>query len=291
MNNKIKVSIIIIVKNDKGVLETVENLRHQISSTIEIIVVDASTVNIKPAITSNVRWIKFKVKNKLKKITIPEQRNLGVESARGEIIVFVDANCTASENWLSELISPILEGKENIVAGSIFAKGDNKYHNSKLNRLKMKRYLTEAPTMNLALKKKVFDIVGQFDESFEYGSDVDFTWRAINTGYRIRYNPNAILYHNWGKLDEEMKRAYKYGQARMNLYKKHKISLKHILKNEYVSIIYPVFWIFLPVAFFYPLYLLLLVIPVIKNYQTDPVKTIILNSVYGFGILKKLLLQ
>ena len=32
------------------------------------------------------------------------------------------------------------------------------------------RYLTECPTINLAFKRKAFNVVGGFDEAFAYGS-------------------------------------------------------------------------------------------------------------------------
>ena len=47
--------------------------------------------------------------------------------------------------------------------------------------------------------------VGYFDERFNYGSDMDFCWRAIKEGYKIRRNEKACLYHEWGNLKQEIK--------------------------------------------------------------------------------------
>ena len=62
-------------------------------------------------------------------------------------------------------------------------------------------YLREAPTINVAVRhREVFHAIGGFDEGFGYGSDVDFTWRAVAEQLRVRYVPDAVVTHDWGSL-------------------------------------------------------------------------------------------
>ena len=60
-----------------------------------------------------------------------------------------------------------------------------------VHRARTVRYLNECPTINLAFRREAFDAVGGFDEAFAYGSDVDFSWRLIDAGYRIRSVPDV----------------------------------------------------------------------------------------------------
>jgi GT2 family glycosyltransferase len=163
----------------------------------EILVVDASEGNlydIKKEFPS-VRWIYFHNK-KNKKIAIPEQRNLGLKKAKGNIITFIDGNCVPDKNWLIELTKPINDETESIVAGSIKSIGGKTIWDVGEERMNSKKYLDKAPIINIAFKKEIIKKVGFFDEKFNYGSDGDFTWRATDLGYKIRYNKDAIIYHD-----------------------------------------------------------------------------------------------
>ena len=59
-------------------------------------------------------------------------------------------------------------------------------------------YLTECSTINLAFTREAFNAIGGFDETFAYGSDVDYSWRLTDASYRIRSVPDAIVRHDWG---------------------------------------------------------------------------------------------
>ena len=252
-------------------------------------VIDASEGNlydIKKEFPS-VRWIYFHNK-KNKKITIPEQRNLGLKKAKGNIITFIDANCVPDKNWLIELIKPISDEAESIVAGSIKSIGGKTIWDVEEERISSKKYLGEASTMNMAFKKEIIKKVGFFDEKFNYGSDMDFTWRITQEAYKIRRNKNAVIYHDWGNLKQEIKRAFRYGEARVGLYKKHPGRWKNLFGYDMVTLIYPLYIIFSPLTFLWPYYPLLILAPIIKNIKRQPLKVVFINLIFGFGILKEL---
>jgi GT2 family glycosyltransferase len=248
------ISIIIIVKNDRGIENTLKKLvKIPKPEKTEILVIDASEKNLNDIknIFPSARWVYYHNK-KSKKITIPEQRNLGLKKAQGNIIVFIDADCVPDNNWLIELVKPISDEGESVVAGSIKSIGEKSIWDGEAERMNYKKYLVEAPTMNMAFKKEIIKKVGFFDEKFNYGSDVDFTWRATDLGYKIRYNKDAIIYHDWGNLQQEIKRAFRYGEASARLYKKHPHRWKNLFGYYMVTLIYPLYFIFLPLTFFWP---------------------------------------
>ena len=284
------ISIIIIVKNDRRIENALKKLvKIPKPEKTEILVIDASEGNLDDIknIFPSVRWI-YCHNKKSKEITIPEDRNLGLKKAQGNIIAFIDADCVPDNNWLIELAKSINNEEKIIVAGSIKSIGGKTIWDAGEERKYSKKYLVEASTNNIAFKKEIIKEVGFFDEKISCGEDTDFTWRATDLGYKIRYNKNAIIYHDWGNLKQEIKRAFGYGEARLGLYKKHPGRWKNLFGYDMGTLIYPLYIIFFPLTFFWPYYLLFILIPIIKNIKRQPLKVVFINLIFGFGVLKEL---
>ena len=285
------ISIIIVVKGDRGILNTLNQLDEIIKPyKMEIIVIDAAPGKLDEikALFPKIKWFYYDKKPN-KRYTISEQRNMGISKALGDTIIFLDSNCVPIKEWLVEIVKPVIDDNEFIVAGNVKAI-DKKTVNSISDERFKGKYLDEAPTLNLLIKRNVFDKIGTFDEDIIYGEDTDLTWRAVDAGYKIRHAKKAIIYHDWGDFKEQLHRAIRYGEVRTNLYIKRPDKLKDIFKNESIIVlIYPLFILLLPIIFFFPYYPLLLLIPIIKNWKHSPIFTTVLNLFFGFGIWKGLI--
>jgi len=280
------ISIIIIVKNDRRIENTLKKLfKIPKPEETEIMVIDVSEGSLDDIknIFPSVRWIYYHNK-KNKEITLPEQRNLGLKKAQGDIIAFIDADCVPDNNWLIELAKSIKDEEKIIVTGSIKSIGKKTTWDVEEER----KYLDEASTNNMAFKKEIIKKVGFFDEKLNYGEDTDFTWRASDLGYKIKYNKHAIIYHDWGSLRQDIRRSLWYGEARVRLYKKHPHRWKNLFGYNATVLIYPLYIIFLPLTFFWPYYPLFILIPILKNIKRKPLKITFLNLIYGFAVLKEL---
>lgn len=283
------ISIIIIVKNDRNIETTLEELRSIAGiNNSEIIVVDASngSLNTIKMKFPEVNWINFKnILNK--KITIPEQRNLGIKRAKGNIIVFIDADCIPESQWLNNLTRQIVDGKESITAGAVISSPKSYMVSGRLKGT----YVKECPSMNMALKKEVFREIGLFDENFGRASDSDICIRAIKKGYKIRYIKDAIIYHNWGNFKKNINRSFYSGIGRAKIYKKHKDELypRKIVTNlkSIYYLTYMLYIILLPVTIIFPYYPLLIFLPSIIL-RRNPVKELF-NIVQALGLIIGLL--
>lgn len=286
-----KISVVIINKNDPGIADTLSKIYQSNTEVLfEVIIVDASAGKLDYIAKDfpSSKWIKFNNYNN-KKFTIPDQRNIGVRSAKGAIIVFIDANCIPEDKWLERITSPILFEDEAIVAGATFSRGSETLRDLSHYINKDKKYITECPTINLAFLKSMYEEIGGFDESFEYGSDVDFSWRAVEAGYKIRYVPNAIVRHDWGDSKQEIKRSFRYGKARMRLYLKHHHLDGHKFRQNLDFLAYPIFLLGLPIVLICPWYLLLILIPLVKNFRHSPFKLIAEHLVFAAGSIYELI--
>src|SRR5262249_25335537 len=158
--------------------------------------------------------------------------NAGVRVATGEIIVFTDAGCIPEPAWLQEIVAPLLDGESMTHGLTLGTLGGVELHDRLAAQKIQAPYLKECSTINTALRREVYDAVGGFDESFAYGSDVDFSWRASDAAYLIRCAPGAVVRHDWGTPKRQARRAYLYGRARARLYSKHRLRLRHAWRDD-----------------------------------------------------------
>jgi len=282
-----KISIIVIVKNDRGIEHTLAGLESQKKpAPTEIIVVDATEEPILADIRKKYRdvlWHQF-IPRLANKTSIPEQRNFGIRAAKGNIIVFIDANCIPSEHWLFELTKPILDGHESMVAGSVRATDPKTHVNLNREDDKNDGYLTSSPTINLAFKKELWKEVGGFDESFLFGSDVDFTWRCHKAGNKIRFVRNAFVTHEWGGLQDEVKRSFRYGRARAFILKKHPELFRELFGGNLYILVYTLYFLGLPLTYYFWWYPFILFLAIAKNIGKHPFKMVFLNMIYTLGM-------
>jgi GT2 family glycosyltransferase len=283
-----RVAIIVINKNDPGLertLDVLSALALVTAGDAEIVVVDASEGRFDelrsrlPA----VRWQQFTPLPD--RSSIPQQRNEGLAQTDAETVVFIDASCVPGPDWLHRLCAPIWSGEETIVAGSQRSSRGDGLRDQATDRQIHLRYLPEAPTINLALKRSVLVELGGFDESFRYGSDVDLTWRAIDAGHRIRYVPDAVVSHDWGSVHEEAWRSFAYGRARAQLYLKHPARWRGALGRDAPVVVYPLLLLATPMLVRRPAALALLAMPLWRNRGRRPVLTVAEHFVYGAGAL------
>jgi hypothetical protein len=286
------VAIILINKDDPGVIDTLEALvalPQVLAGAAEVIVVDASEGRFERlrVLFPVVRWIEFAPIPG--RSSIPQQRNRALSETDAETIVFTDASCVPGPEWLERLCGPIWHEDESLVAGSARSPAGHSLRDVAAQRIVHCRYLTEAPTINLAVKVSVCERLGGFDERFQYGSDVDFTWRAIDAGYRIRYVREAFVTHDWGDLRAEVRRSHMYGRARARLYLKHRGRRRNLLGSDFTAVAYPLVLLAAPLFVRRPYALSVFAIPLVRNRGMRPFLTVAEHLIYGAGVLQELI--
>lgn len=290
------VSVVVISKNERGLEPTLQLLAPQCAEMgAELLVVDASRGALGDVAIRHphVRWINFAARDTTK-VTIPEQRNFGVRAAAGEIVAFTDCGCEPEPGWLDALTGPIRAGMEQVVVGVNMSLRPSVYDEQ--DRLATdETYVEECGSGNLAFNRAAFEAAGGFDESFEYGSDVDMSWRWRDAGIRILRVPSAKVRIDWGSDARQVKRSLLWGSGRARLYLKHPRRLRGLLRRDPIAFAYPVFLLGLPlmaaasmISAWALLYPFLLVVPLWRSRRTRPVHTVFGHLAFGVGFLTQL---
>lgn len=243
----------------------------QTKSNFEVIVVDdGSTDTTKQVIdshSSNLDLRYFFQQNKGPGMA----RNVGMEHARGELLVFIDSDCTVTENYIENL-SRHLESEQFDAFGGPdncrndfppFLKAINYSMTSFIGTggtrgSKGKQLAKYYPrSFNMGIKKEVFESIGGMN-SLRHGQDMEFSNRIYNAGFKVVYFDDVKVYHKRRtNLKKFFKQIFNWGVTRINLGRIDKKMLKplHLLPacavlGYAVSLIFAIFipfflWIFL----------------------------------------------
>jgi len=157
-------------------------------------------------------------------------RNRAWRNSRGDICVFTDGDCLPEPNWLEEILKPFADGNIGAVAGTYKTLNTDSTLARCIGLEIAWRYrevqgeIDVHGTYNLAVRKKILEEVGGFNEEYREPSaeDWDLTYK-ISKNHPIIYWPAAVVGHHhpegfWRYLKNQVRRAY----DRVKLYQDHR---------------------------------------------------------------------
>jgi len=204
-------SVVIPVYNEeKDILECLRSLKKQSYKNFGVIIVDDGSDDKTLEIvkdTSKKERLKIRVL-KQKHAGPGKARNLGAEKAKGEILVFIDADMTFDKDYLKNLIRPLLDDKKIIGTThnyEIATNTGNKW-NKLWGEVRVSKENAKDVRIFRAIRRGKFLEMGGFDPKYGYADDQTFWFKY---GIKPIVAENTICYH---KNPDTLKGTYK--QAR-----------------------------------------------------------------------------
>lgn len=153
-------------------------------------------------------------------------RNSGLAACAADVehVAFLDSDCVPSPGWLAPLLAHLADPEVGAVAPRIRPARPDR---SVLGAYAVARFPLDLgerealvrpggrvgylPTAALVLRRAAVN-EDFFDEGLRYGEDVDAVWRLADSGWRVRYEPQAQVVHTepatWSAY---LARRYHYG--------------------------------------------------------------------------------
>jgi glycosyltransferase involved in cell wall biosynthesis len=148
-------------------------------------------------------------------------RNVGVQAARGEFVLFCDADDVVAHTWLDAMAVAVRSC--DAVGGAIDSEFLNRPGNASArpsHDLWRRDFLPAATGANCGVRATVLHELGGFDERYRFGGDdIEFFWRLQLAGHRVCFVRDAVVHiRERSEARELARRFFRHGRADAQLY-------------------------------------------------------------------------
>ncbi|HSV16010.1 MAG TPA: glycosyltransferase, partial [Tepidisphaeraceae bacterium] len=207
-------------------LRSMERLRYP--GELEVIFVDDGSTDNTQEILKMFPWVR---NIKQKNMGLSYARNVGMNAANGEIVVYTDSDCEADEDWLYYIAVAMKRsghigmGGPNLIPdeGSWVADCVGLSPGGPTHVMIDDRTAEHVPGCNMAYYTFAAKQINGFDSQFrKAGDDVDVIWRLQNLNYTIGFAPAAQVWHyRRNTIKAYLRQQRGYGEAEALLKYKH----------------------------------------------------------------------
>lgn len=230
--NRPPISVYIPTRNaERHVTRCIESVLAQSYQPDEILVVDGHSTDKTVELA---RRYPVRIVEQGMTPGIAAARNVGLRSARNDLVASLDADCVAKADWLERLWAGF-DTEKVAMGGGAFIESVQRTSADRFRKIHVRRkrppYFTRNPHIvtgsNTLARRDAVAAVGWYDERFQSTyEDTDISDRLRAHGYGLFYDPLAVVHHMKEDDDQSVLRSL-WSYNRLGY--RRKVSLLNVL--------------------------------------------------------------
>lgn len=158
-------------------------------------------------------------------------RNRGAREAQGALLLFTDADCVPTADWMEEMARPLDDPKVTAVKGiyktrqrELMARFAQLEFEDRYDLIEKADNVDMVDTYAAAFRRAVFLSMGGFDENFPApnGEDMDLSCRLDEAGFKMAFTRRAVVFHTHpARLGRYLRLKFTRAYWRMSVYRRH----------------------------------------------------------------------
>jgi glycosyltransferase involved in cell wall biosynthesis len=229
----VSVSVIVPCRNAARLVgEALASLVNQeLDEAAEILLVDNGSTDNSRAVAAGIRGrIPLRIIEARARTNASYARNEGVRHARGDKLMFVDADDQVAPGYLAAMAAAL--ERHRFVTSRVDSRTLNEpwirdAHGPPWQAEAVTVFFDFLPAtgINIGLRRDLFDMIGGFPEDFSGSQDIVFSWRAQQLGVTIAFIPEALyLYRYRATLRGLFRQCRNWGTSNVLLYRMFRTS-------------------------------------------------------------------
>lgn len=160
-----------------------------------------------------------------------DKRDMALTYAEGEIFAFIDDDAYPRADWLKNAVRYFENPDVGAVGGpavtapedNVWQQASGKIYESFLCSggyvyrylPKAEREVDDLPSVNLIVRRDIFERVGGYDSNYYPGEDTKLCLDIVESGRKIIYSPDVLVYHHRRRVfRQHLKQATNYAKHR-----------------------------------------------------------------------------
>jgi glycosyltransferase involved in cell wall biosynthesis len=156
-------------------------------------------------------------------------RNAGARIATGDVLWFMDSDCTAEPDAMPRLLDAMADPAVGGAAGTFGVQNPGNllaklvHEEIAARHAQMSEDVDYLASGHVMYRRDIFESLGGFDETYRTAEDADMAYRVKSAGHALRFQRDSVVQHfHYERLSHYLRGQRLHGRYRVRLHLAHR---------------------------------------------------------------------